>query len=89
MVHPIEARSYEIMEGEVDFSSWAPGAREIVKRMVHATADDSFARTALVGSSAVDAGGVMAAFRAAWIRARMAARLAWTGGGESADIMVA
>ena len=54
-VHPIEVRSYEIMEDEVDFSNWGPGAREIVKRMVHATADDSFARTALVGSGAVDA----------------------------------
>lgn len=54
-VHPIEARSYVIMEDEVDFSGWRPGARELVKRMVHATADDSFARTALVGSDAVDA----------------------------------
>ena len=62
VVHPIEARSYEIMEEEVDFSGWGPGARELVKRMVHATADDSFARTALVGSSAVDAlvGGLAA-----------------------------
>jgi precorrin-8X/cobalt-precorrin-8 methylmutase len=54
-VHPIEARSYEIMECEVDFSRWSPGARDLVKRMVHATADDSFAQTALVGDSAVGA----------------------------------
>ncbi|HUZ83169.1 MAG TPA: precorrin-8X methylmutase [Gaiellales bacterium] len=54
-VHPIELRSYEIMESEVDFSSWPPGAAELVKRMVHATADESFARTALVGERAVDA----------------------------------
>lgn len=61
-VHPIEARSYEIMEDEVDFSRWDPGARELVKRMVHATADDSFAQTALVGESAVGAlvGGLSA-----------------------------
>lgn len=54
-VHPIEARSYEIMDAEVDFSAWGPGARDLVKRMVHATADDSFARTALVGDDAVSA----------------------------------
>lgn len=55
VVHPIEARSYEIMDAEVDFSGWGPGARDLVKRMVHATADDSFARTALIGDDAVTA----------------------------------
>jgi len=54
-VHPIEARSYQIMESEIDFSRWPAGARDLVKRMVHATADESFAATALVGDSAVDA----------------------------------
>ena len=54
-VHPIEARSYEIMQAEVDFSRWPSPAGELVKRMVHATADESFADTALVGDGALDA----------------------------------
>lgn len=54
-VHPIEARSYEIMESEVDFSRWPGAAGALVRRMVHATADESFAATALVGERAVDA----------------------------------
>ena len=60
-VHPIEIRSYEIMESEVDFSRWEHDAGELVKRMVHATADESFADTALVGESAV--GALTAALR--------------------------
>ena len=45
-VHPIEAYSYRLMAERVDLSSWPTGARDVVARMVHATADDSFARSA-------------------------------------------
>ena len=34
---------------------WPAGDREVVARMVHATADESFAATALIGSGAVEA----------------------------------
>lgn len=61
-VHPIEARSYEIMESEIDFSRWPRDSGALVKRMVHATADESFASTALIGERAVDA--LTAALRA-------------------------
>jgi precorrin-8X/cobalt-precorrin-8 methylmutase len=54
-VHPIEAESYRIMESRVDLSGWAAGAREVVARMIHATADESFATSARVGSRAVAA----------------------------------
>ena len=54
-VHPIEARSYAIMESEIDFSRWPGDSGALVKRMVHATADESFASTALIGDGAVDA----------------------------------
>lgn len=54
-VHPIEARSYEIMESEIDFSRWPGDSGALVKRMVHATADESFASTALIGDGAADA----------------------------------
>ncbi|HZQ79834.1 MAG TPA: precorrin-8X methylmutase [Acidimicrobiia bacterium] len=54
-VHPIEAASYRIMAERVDLSAWPPGARDVVARMVHATADESFAATALIGERAVEA----------------------------------
>jgi precorrin-8X/cobalt-precorrin-8 methylmutase len=54
-VHPIEAESYRIMAEEVDLSAWPPGARHVVARMIHATADESFALTARVGDGAVEA----------------------------------
>ena len=43
------------MRSRVDFSEWGPGARDVVERMVHATADESFATTALVGERCVEA----------------------------------
>jgi precorrin-8X/cobalt-precorrin-8 methylmutase len=43
------------MAERVDFSAWSDGARDVVSRMVHATADESFALTARVGSGAVEA----------------------------------
>ena len=54
-VHPIEARSYEIMASRVDLSAWPPGDRDVVARMVHATADESFATSARIGPDAVAA----------------------------------
>lgn len=57
--HPIEVESYRIMRAEVDFSRWASGRRDVVERMVHASADDSFACSALVGDDAVE-GAVLA-----------------------------
>jgi len=54
-VHPIETASYEILARRVDLSPWPPGAREVVARMVHATADESFAATARIGERAVEA----------------------------------
>ena len=54
-VHPIEEASYRIMAERVDMSAWDGGARDVVARMVHATADESFAGTARIGERAVDA----------------------------------
>jgi precorrin-8X/cobalt-precorrin-8 methylmutase len=54
-VHPIEEASYRIMAERVDLSAWPAGARDVVARMVHATADESFAATALIGDRAVEA----------------------------------
>ena len=54
-VHPIETESYRRMQEHVDFSAWPPGARDVVARMVHATADETFAETARIGERAVAA----------------------------------
>lgn len=53
--HPIEIESFRILYERVDLSLWPPGQREVVARMVHATADDSFASSARLGPGAVPA----------------------------------
>ena len=60
--HPIEVESYRIMHARVDFSAWPEPARSVVARMVHATADESFSASALVGAGAVP--GIIAALDA-------------------------
>lgn len=54
-VHPIEAESFAIMADLVDLSAWPEGERDVVARMIHATADESFAGTARIGSGAIAA----------------------------------
>lgn len=54
-IHPIEEASYRILEARVDLSGWPAGARDVVARMIHATADESFAATARIGEQAVEA----------------------------------
>jgi precorrin-8X/cobalt-precorrin-8 methylmutase len=53
VVHPIEVESYRILAGRVDLSRWPDGARDVVARIIHATADTSFADTCRVGDEAV------------------------------------
>ncbi len=52
--HPIERESYRILDERVDLSAWAPGPRAIVARIIHATADVSFAASVRIGDHAVD-----------------------------------
>jgi precorrin isomerase len=61
-VHPIEAESYRILARRVDLSHLADGPRAVVERVIHASADVSFARTMVVPEAAVAAG--VAAIRA-------------------------
>jgi len=53
--HPIEVESYRIMRERVDFSMWPAEQRDVVARMVHATADEGFAASARIGADAVPA----------------------------------
>jgi len=57
-VHPIEAESFRILEARVDLSGWAPQERAVVARVIHATADESFAATMRVGARAVSGASV-------------------------------
>ncbi|MEM7338799.1 MAG: precorrin-8X methylmutase [Actinomycetota bacterium] len=51
-VHPIEVESYRILAERVDLSEVEPSARAMIERMIHATADLSFAQTARIGEQA-------------------------------------
>jgi precorrin-8X/cobalt-precorrin-8 methylmutase len=53
-VHPIEEASYRILAERVDLSAWEAPERDVVARMIHATADESFAGTARIGGRAVE-----------------------------------
>lgn len=52
-IHPIEAASYRILAERVDLSAWAPGDRDVVARIIHATADPGYAESMRIGASAV------------------------------------
>jgi precorrin-8X/cobalt-precorrin-8 methylmutase len=47
--------SYQILASRVNLSGWAPGERDVVARMIHATADESFAASARIGAGAIKA----------------------------------
>jgi precorrin-8X/cobalt-precorrin-8 methylmutase len=53
-IHPIEVESYRILAARVDLSGWSEGARDVVARVIHSTADLEFATTMRVGDEAVD-----------------------------------
>jgi precorrin-8X/cobalt-precorrin-8 methylmutase len=53
--HPIEVESYRILAQRVDLSGWAHGPRAVVARIIHATADESFAGSVRIGADAVAA----------------------------------
>ena len=52
-IHPIEEESYRILSERVDLSRWQPGARDVVARVIHASADVEYAEKMVIGSHAV------------------------------------
>jgi len=52
--HPIEEESYRLMEKRVDLTAFGPLSREVVARIVHATADTSFAETMVMEEATVE-----------------------------------
>jgi precorrin-8X/cobalt-precorrin-8 methylmutase len=61
-VHPIEAESYRILRGLVDLSGLGPLSRAVAERVVHASADPSWAADLLLDEQALAQG--LAALRA-------------------------
>ena len=55
-IHPIEVESYRILSERVDLSRYGEGARAVVARVVHASADLDFADTMVLTEEAVAAG---------------------------------
>jgi precorrin-8X/cobalt-precorrin-8 methylmutase len=55
-IHPIEAESYRLLEARVDLSHLQPAERAIVARVIHATADLSFASSMKMTPGAAEAG---------------------------------
>lgn len=56
-VHPIEIESYRILAERVDLSGWPDGPRQVVARMIHASADVGYATSARIGAEAVARAG--------------------------------
>lgn len=56
MIHPIEARSYEILRQRLDLTSLTPGVRAVVERIVHASADLDYAASVVTDEESVQAG---------------------------------
>ncbi|MFQ5354083.1 MAG: precorrin-8X methylmutase [Thermodesulfobacteriota bacterium] len=54
--HPIEKESFGIIESETDLAEFSPVAREVVKRVIHATADFEFKDILCFSDGAVEAG---------------------------------
>ena len=61
-MHPIEAESYRILAERVDLSGFGPLARQVVSRVIHASADPEYAQTMVTNEEDLAAG--IAALRA-------------------------
>ncbi len=56
VVHPIEARSYEILRSRVDTSAMQPYTRAVIERVVHASADLDYVTDLVCDEAALAAG---------------------------------
>jgi len=54
-IHPIEVESYQILAARIDLSHLTPGARAVVERVIHATADMEYAETVVAPEAVVAA----------------------------------
>jgi len=72
--HPIEQQSYRILRSRIDLSHLLPLSRAVTERVIHASADLSFAETLVVDEAALERGrAALAAGAPIVCDARMAA----------------
>jgi precorrin-8X/cobalt-precorrin-8 methylmutase len=57
-VHPIEARSYRLLRGEVDTSGLPPRTRDVVERVIHTTADPTWLDDLVADEAALERGAL-------------------------------
>lgn len=56
MVHPIEEKSYQILDGLIDLSNFTPLQRAIVARVIHASADLDYAKEMVLSDLGIQNG---------------------------------
>jgi precorrin-8X/cobalt-precorrin-8 methylmutase len=72
--HPIEQESYRILRSRVDLSNLPPLSRAVAERVIHASADLSFADTLILDEAALERGrAALAAGAPIVVDARMVA----------------
>lgn len=54
MIHPIEIESYRILAERIDLGHLPPGARAVLERVIHASADLDYARTMVVDEAVTE-----------------------------------
>jgi len=54
--HPIERRSFEIIEAGRDWSAFAPGPRAVLQRLVHTSGDFGIVEDVFISPGAIEAG---------------------------------
>jgi precorrin-8X/cobalt-precorrin-8 methylmutase len=55
-IHPIEARSYEILRARVDLSPLPPLSRAVAERVIHASADPNYATDLVINERHLEQG---------------------------------
>jgi precorrin-8X/cobalt-precorrin-8 methylmutase len=81
-VHPIETESYAILRSRVDLTHLPPWTRAAVERIVHASADESFAAT-----TTADEGALAAAARALCTGTSLVTDVAMVAAGIRRDLL--
>jgi precorrin-8X/cobalt-precorrin-8 methylmutase len=56
VIHPIEAESYRILRSRIDLSDLPPLSRAVAERVIHASADLSFATSLVLDEAALQRG---------------------------------
>lgn len=56
LIHPIQAQSFAIIDQEIGPHSWSPAEYEIIRRVIHSTADFEFTQLMAWSPTAIESG---------------------------------